>query len=130
LNAGAIEEVSLDVGGLAGAINLDAKTNSLFFYSGNATANWTINFRGDVSTTMNTYLAIGKSATVVLLANLGVTPFYPTAFTVDGVSVTPRWLGGAAPTAGNASGTDAYSFSIIKTAASTYTIIASQARYA
>jgi hypothetical protein len=130
LNAGAIEEVSLDVGGLAGAINLDAKTNSLFFYSGNATANWTINFRGDVSTTMNTYLAIGKSATVVLLANQGVTPFYPTAFTVDGVSVTPRWLGGAAPTSGNASGTDAYSFSIIKTAASTYTIIASQARYA
>lgn len=130
LNAGAIEEVSLDVGGAAGAITLDAKTNSVFFYSGNATANWTLNFRGDVSTTMNSYLAIGKSATVVLLANQGVTPFYPTAFTVDGVSVTPRWLGGSAPTAGNASGTDAYSFTIIKTAASTYTIIASQARYA
>jgi hypothetical protein len=79
---------------------------------------------------MNTYLAVGKSATVVFLANQGVTPFYPTAYSVDGVSVTPRWLGGAAPTAGNASGTDAYSFTIIKTAASTYTIIASQARYA
>jgi hypothetical protein len=130
LNAGAIEEVSLDVGGTAGAINLDAKTNSVFFYSGNATANWTLNFRGDGSTTMNTYLAIGKSATVVLLANQGVTPYYPTAFTIDGTSVTPRWLGGAAPTAGNASSTDVYSFTIIKTAASTYTIIASQARYA
>jgi hypothetical protein len=130
LNAGAIEEVSLDVGGTAGAINLDVKTNSVFFYSGNATANWTLNFRGDGSTTMNTYLAVGKSATVVLLANQGVTPYYPTAFTVDGTSVTPRWLGGAAPTAGNASSTDVYSFTIIKTAASTYTIIASQARYA
>jgi len=130
LNAGAIEEVSLDVGGTAGAINLDVKTNSVFFYSGNATANWTLNFRGDGSTTMNTYLAVGKSATVVLLANQGVTPYYPTAFSVDGTSVTPRWLGGAAPTAGNASSTDVYSFTIIKTAASTYTIIASQARYA
>ena len=130
LNAGAIEEVSVDVGGATGAITLDAKTNSVFFYSGNATANWTLNFRGDGATTMNTYLAIGKSATVVFLANQGVTPFYPTAYSVDGVSVTPRWLGGAAPTAGNASGTDAYSFTIIKTAASTYTIIASQARYA
>ncbi len=130
LNAGAIEEVSVDVGGAAGAISLDVKNNSVYFYSGNATANWTINFRGDASTTLNSYLATGKSATVVLLANQGVTPFYPTAYTVDGVSVTPRWLGGAAPTAGNASGTDVYSFTIIKTAASTYTIIASQARYA
>jgi hypothetical protein len=130
LNAGAIEEVSVDVGGAAGAITLNAKTNSVFFYSGNATANWSLNFRGDASTTMNSYLDIGKSSTVVFLANQGVTPFYPTSYSVDGVGVTPRWLGGAAPTAGNASGTDAYSFTIIKTAASTYTIIASQARYA
>jgi hypothetical protein len=79
---------------------------------------------------MNTFLTSGQSATVVLLATQGGSAFYPTAFTVDGSAVTPKWLGGAAPTGGNASGIDSYSFTIIKTAASTYTVIASQARFA
>ena len=129
-NAGAVEEFSPQITGLTGAITLDIKTNSVYFYTANSTANWTLNFRGDVSTTMDTYLAVGKSATVVLLATQGVTAYYPTAFSIDGSPVTPKWLGGAAPTGGNASGVDAYSFTILKTAAGTYTVIASQARYA
>ena len=79
---------------------------------------------------MDTFLAVGKSTTVVFLSTQGITPFYPTAFTIDGAAVTPRWLGGAAPTGGNSSGIDSYSFTIIKTAAATYTVLASQARFA
>lgn len=130
LNAGAIEEFSAQLTGLTGAVTLDIKTNSVYFYTANATSNWTLNFRGDGSTTMDSYLAVGKSATVVLLATQGTTAYYPTAFSVDGTAVTPKWLGGSAPTGGNASSVDAYSFTILKTAASTYTVIASQARYA
>jgi len=113
-----------------GTITLDCKTNSVFYYTSNATGLWTLNFRGDGSTTMNTFLGIGKSATVVFLATQGVTAFYPTTFQVDGVGVTPQWLAGSAPTGGNASSIDSYSFTIIKTAANTYTILASQARFA
>jgi hypothetical protein len=102
----------------------------VFYYSTNAAANWTLNFRGDGTTTMNTFLSTGQSVTVVLLAQQGGTAYYPTAFSVDGSAVTPKWLGGAAPTGGNASSIDSYSFTIIKTAASTYTVIASQARFA
>jgi len=125
-----IETVSVNPAALTGATSLDCKTNSVFYYSSNAAANWTLNFRGDGSTTMNTFLTTGQSVTVVLLATQGGTAYYPTAFTVDGSAVTPKWLGGAAPTGGNASSIDSYSFTIIKTAASTYTIIASQARFA
>jgi len=125
-----IETVSVNPAALTGATTLDCKTNSVFYYSTNASANWTLNFRGDGSTTMNTFLTTGQSATVVLLAQQGGTAFYPTAFSVDGSAVTPKWLGGAAPTGGNASSIDSYSFTIIKTAASTYTVIASQARFA
>jgi len=125
-----IETVSVNPAALTGATTLDCKTNSVFYYSSNAAANWTLNFRGDGSTTMNTFLTTGQSVTVVLLATQGGTAYYPTAFTVDGSAVTPKWLGGAAPTGGNASSIDSYSFTIIKTAASTYTIIASQARFA
>jgi hypothetical protein len=129
-NASAIEEVSVVAAAATGTITLDCKTNSVFYYTSNATGLWTLNFRGDGSTTMNTFLGIGKSATVVFLATQGVTAFYPTTFQIDGVGVTPQWLAGSAPTGGNASSIDSYSFTIIKTAANTYTILASQARFA
>lgn len=129
-NASAIEEVSVQAAAAGATVTLDCKTNSVFYYTSNATGNWTLNFRGDGATTMNTFLAVGKSATVVFLAQQGTTAFYPTIFQVDGVGITPRWLGGSAPTGGNASSIDSYSFTIIKTAASTYTVLASQARFA
>jgi hypothetical protein len=130
IGASTIETVAVSAVALTGAITLDCKTNSVFYYSTNSAANWTLNFRGDGTTTMNTFLTTGQSLTVVLLATQGGSAFYPTTFSVDGSAVTPKWLGGAAPTGGNASGVDSYSFTIIKTAASTYTVIASQARFA
>lgn len=129
-NASAIEEVSVQAAAAGGTVTLDAKTNSVFYYTSNATGNWTLNFRGDGATTMNTFLAVGKSATVVFMATQGATAYYPTTFQVDGVGVTPKWLGGSAPSGGNASSIDSYSFTIVKTAANTYTILASQARFA
>lgn len=129
-NASAIEEISVQAVAAGGTVTLDAKTNSVFYYTANATGNWTINFRGDGATTMNTFLAVGKASTVVFLATQGVIAYYANAFQVDGVGVTPQWLGGSAPTGGNASSIDSYSFTIIKTAANTYTILASVARFA
>lgn len=129
-NASAIEEVSVQAVAASGTVTLDCKTNSVFYYTSNATGNWTLNFRGDGSTTMNSFLAVGKSTTVVFLATQGATAYYASAFQVDGVSVTPKWLGGSAPTGGNASSVDSYSFTIIKTAANTYTVMASVARFA
>ena len=129
-NASAVEEVSVQALAAGSTVTLDCKTNSVFYYTSSATGNWTLNFRGDGSTTMNTFLAIGKSATVVFLATQGATAFFANAFQIDGVSVTPRWLGGGAPTGGNVNSIDSYSFTIIKTAASTYTVLASVVRFA
>ncbi len=132
LGASTIEAVNVVPSALTGAITLDVRTNAIHYYTANAAANWTLNFRGDGSTTMNTFLTTGQSVTVVLLATQGGSAFYPTAFTIDGtaVGVTVDWLGGSAPTGGNASSVDSYSFTIVKTAASTYTVFASQARFA
>jgi len=60
----------------------------------------------------------------------GTTAYYPTAFQVDGTAVTPKWANGTAPAAGNASSIDVYTYNIIKTAANTYTVLASQSRFA
>lgn len=132
LGASTIEAVNVVVAALTGAVTLDVRTNAIHYYTVNASGNWTINFRGDGSTTMNTFLTTGQSVTVVLLATQGGSAFYPTAFTIDGtaVGVTVDWLGGSAPTGGNATSVDSYSFTIVKTAVSTYTVFASQSRFA
>jgi hypothetical protein len=110
--------------------NFDVTSAAVHFLTSNASANGTLNFRASSSVTLNTFMATGQVITCVLLITNGSTPYYPVFVTVDGSSVTTRWQGGTAPTAGNANSIDSYTFSIIKTAASTYTVIGSQTRFA
>jgi len=112
-----------------GTINYDLLTQAVFYYTTTATGQFTVNFRGSSSTALNTMLNIGDSMTAAFL-NTNST-FYTTFVTIDGTStnVVTKWQGGSAPTSGN-SGIDTYSFSIIKTAASTYTVLASQTQFA
>jgi len=111
-------------------VNLDVKTSSILYYTSNATGNWALNIRGDASTSLNSLLSVGDSITVVFLNTNGSTAYYQTSITVDSTSVTPKWQGGSAPSAGNASSIDAYSATIIKTAATpTYVILESQTRF-
>ena len=75
-------------------------------------------------------MSIGQSLTVVFLNTNTASAFYPTAFQIDGSAVTPKWQGGTAPSSGNANSIDSYSYTIIKTASATYTVLASQTRFA
>jgi hypothetical protein len=113
-----------------GTVNFDAVTQGVLYYTTNATGNFTLNFRGNNTTTLNSILATGDSLSVVFLNTNGATPYYPTAFQIDGSAVTPKWSGGSAPAAGNASSIDAYSFTIIKTASATYTVLAGAVKFA
>jgi hypothetical protein len=113
-----------------GTVNFDAVTQGVLYYTTNATGNFTLNIRGNNTTTLNSILATGDSLSVVFLNTNGATPYYPTAFQIDGSAVTPKWSGGSAPAAGNASSIDAYSFTIIKTASATYTVLAGAVKFA
>lgn len=112
-----------------GTINYDVITQGVLYYTSNASANWTVNFRGNGSTSLNTLMAVGETRTVTFLVTQGGTAYYNNAVTVDGSSVTPKWQGGTAPTAGNTSGIDVYTYSIIKTASATFTVLASQTQF-
>ena len=58
----------------------------------------------------------------------GTTAYYPSTIQIDGTTVTPKVP--AAISSGNASAIDAYSFTIIKTAANTYTVLETQTKFA
>ena len=110
--------------------NFDAMTQAVQYYTANSTANFTLNIRGNSSTTLYSMVAIGQSITVTLLVTNGATAFRPTAFQIDGLAVTPKWQAGYTPTAGSVSAIDVYSFTAIRTGASTYTLLASQVKFA
>jgi hypothetical protein len=118
------EQVSTSIS-TTGTVTLDTVAIAIIYYTQNQTANRTINFSN-----VNSNLPIGQSVTCTVLMTQGSTAYYLNAYQVDGSSVTPKWLGGTAPTAGNASGIDAYTFTIIKTASATFTVLASLVQYA
>ena len=68
--------------------------------------------------------------TVALLVKNDNTTYYNNVIQVDGTTVTAIWQGGSAPTGGNASSHDVYTYTALKTAASTYTVLASQTQFA
>jgi hypothetical protein len=126
----AFETVTVSATAATGTVAVDISTSAVKYYTSNATADWTFNFRGDGSTTLNSLLANGQSATVAFLVTNGSTAYKPTVFQVDGSAVTPKWQGGTAPSVGNASSIDVYTFTIIKTASATFTVLGSQAKFA
>jgi hypothetical protein len=123
------EDVNVVASAATGTINLDVDTASIWYYTSNATANHTLNIRYSSGVSLNTALAVGDSITVVWMNTNGTTAYYPNVIQIDGTTVTPKVP--AAITAGNASSIDAYSFTIIKTAATpTYTVLETQTKFA
>ena len=126
----ALEKVTVSATAATGTINYDVLTQSVLYYTSNASANWTLNVRGSGSTSLNTLMATGEAITLVFLVTQGATAYYQSAFQIDGSSVTPKWQNGTAPTSGSASSIDAYTVTIVKTASATYTAFIAQTKFA
>jgi hypothetical protein len=131
----AAEVVTLSGTALTGVVPFDVTAQSVVFYTTAASANWTINFNPTTSgfTTLDTLMTTGQSVTVAVLATQGPTlAYFSNAVQINSTTsgVTTRWQGGSAPTAGNVSGVDVYTYTIVKTGSATFTVFASQTRFA
>jgi hypothetical protein len=122
------EDVNVVASAATGTINLDVETASIWYYTSNASANHTLNIRYSSTVSLNTALAVGDAITVVWMNTNGTTAYYPSTIQIDGSTVTPKVP--AAITAGNASSIDAYSFTIVKTASATFTVLETQTKFA
>jgi len=123
------EDVNVVASAATGTINFDVSTASVWYYTSNASANHTLNFRYSSGATLSSVLAVGDAITLVWLNTNGTTAYYPNVIQIDGSAVTPKVP--AAISAGNASSIDAYVFTIIKTAATpTYTVLETQTKFA
>ena len=129
LNAG--EPVTVSATAATGTINFYVNSQSVLYYTSNASANWIVNIAFSSGTSLNTAMSTGQSVTVAFLVTQGSTAYYNSALQVDGTTsgVTTYWQGGSAPTKGNATGIDVYTYTVIKTASATYTVLASQTQF-
>lgn len=116
-----------------GTVNYDYKTQAVLYYTTDASGNFIVNIRGDASTTLASLMSTNNSVTVVFSVTNGATAYYNTAVQIDGTAtgVTTKWQGGTAPTAGNASSVDVYTYNITKLSGTpTYSVLASQTKFA
>jgi hypothetical protein len=125
-----LEVATISATAATGTINYDVTTQSVLYYTTNASGNFTVNFRGSSGTSLNTVMATGESLSATFLVTNGSTAYYNSAVQVDGSSVTPKWQGGSAPTSGNASSVDSYTYVIIKTGSAAFTVLASVTKFA
>jgi len=126
----AAETTTVSATAATGTINFYVNSQSVLYYTSNASANWTLNVAFSSGTSLNTAMSTGQSVTIAFLVTQGATAYYENVFQIDGTNVTPKWQGGTAPTKGNASGIDVYTYTITKTASATYTVLASQTQFA
>lgn len=126
----AAEVITVAATAATGTINYDVTTQSVIYYTSNASANWTVNFRASSGTSLNTAMSTGQSVTVAFLVTQGSTAYYNNVVQVDGSTVTPKYQGGTAWSSGNASSIDAYVYTIVKTGNAAFTVFASQTRFA
>lgn len=129
--AGATEKGTITATAPTSTTNFDAKTQSVQYYTLQATTNWTLNVRGNSTTSLSSMLDIGEAVTIVMIAECGITPYYMTSLQVDGTSVSIQWQGGVAPSAGFASSKNIYSITIMKDFFGTgYYVLASLVKFA
>lgn len=125
-----VKEAATQTATPSATVNFDFITNSVFFVNADATANVTLNIRGDSGTTLASLVANSESISGVFLMKNGSPAYYVTTFQVDGTTsgVTTRWLS-AAPTSGNANAVDAYSFTAYKDNTGAWNVFVAQSKY-
>ena len=121
------EHVTVTAGKLSDAANLDLANGNVFLFTTAESTTATPNLRYNSSTTLNSKMAVGDVVTVVLVTTANASAFCA-QLTIDGAAVTENWVGGSAPDGGGSSGVDIHSYTIIKTASATWTVIGNQSK--
>ena len=117
------EKVTISADKLSVNTQIDVGTSAVHYRTTTETTTSTPNLRYSASMSLNDAMNIGEALTVTIITTAAAAG-YSAQLTIDGNNVTERWIGGSAPTTGNASGLDIYTYNIIKTANATFTVIA------
>lgn len=123
------EKITISASASSGIINYNIIDQTVLYYTSNSTSDWTINFRGNSTTSLNSIMSIGQSVACVFLSTQGSTSYKPSAFQIDSTPITLKWVSGFSPISGNPLSIDGYSFTIIKTGNNSFTVLAGSVQF-
>lgn len=113
-------------------VQMDLATQTVQYFTSNATTNTTVNFRGNSTASLDSIMNTGNTVSAAIMITNGATPYRPTVYQIDGTAVTSniKWQNGTAPSSGNASSVDIYTITITKTGSAAFTVFGSQTKFA
>ena len=119
-----------DTSATQGTVYHDVLTHGMVYHS-TANAGNVINFslRGDANTTFDSLIDIGKVTTFTVFSPSNNTSYYISAFLIDGSVQSVKWSSSFNSTA-TGSGVDVYSYTILKTAANTFSVFGNFTNFA
>ncbi len=127
-----VESATITGAAPAATTQFDLMTQAVQYYTSNATTNFTLNVRGNGSTSLNTVMQVGQSASIALMVTNGSPAYYMSAINIDSTAsgVTVKYINGTSLSSGNANSIDIYNITVIKTASAAYTVLVVQTKFA
>jgi hypothetical protein len=132
----ALESANINVTAPNGNVNIDIANNLVYYFNANSTANITFNLRANTQNTFDSETTIGQSVTVAMIVRHGTTRHTANVYIDGGListgSNTIVYLGNTKPNyqAITAQETNIYGYTVLKTAANTYAVFASNSLFA
>jgi len=117
LGCGAIfEKINIVSNCAANVTNIDLLTSSVWLFTSTCGGNWTPNFRGDASNSLDSIMSTGQVIVATIISTNSGSSGYASNMNIDGSGQTEYWNNDETPDArGGNSGYDVYQYSIIKT---------------
>ena len=119
------EKVNIVAGKLSDNQTINIDNGMVHYFTTTETTTATPNIMSTVG--INTQMGTGDTIAVTLVTTAAAGA-YCANIQVDGAAVTENWIGGSAPSDGGSSGVDIHTFTIIKTASATFTVIGNQSK--
>ena len=132
----ALESANINVTAPNGNVNIDIANNLVYYFNANSTANITFNLRANTQNTFDSETTVGQSVTVAMIVRHGATRHTANVY-IDGGLITKGsnsivYLGNTKPNFQSITNeeTNIYGYTVLKTAANTYAVFASNSLFA
>ena len=115
------EKINIVANKVSAAPNINLDDGMVHYFTTAETTTSTPNIRSSVG--LNTAMSVGDTSSVTIITTAAAAGYATTINIYGAVTGAVKWVGGSAPSTGGSSGVDIYSYQIIKTANSTFTVI-------